>query len=63
MLGLPVPPGIKEARDSDPDSAMRWRIVTREIITLYFERGYKLVDVFAPKEAGKPFFIYVLQRM
>ena len=62
FLGGPVPTGIQGLKTSDPELAMRWRLVTRELFCSYFERGYRLVDVLSPDEWGGTLFLYVLQR-
>jgi predicted GNAT superfamily acetyltransferase len=37
----------------EPDLALGWRLHTREIFQHYFARGYRVVDFFFSKSAGR----------
>ena len=70
FLGVPVLTGIQELKGSNPELALRWRLITRELFCGCFERGYRLVDVLSPGEwsggggegGGGTLFLYVLCR-
>jgi predicted GNAT superfamily acetyltransferase len=37
-----------------------WRLHTREIFQTYFERGYRVVDFFLSREAGRGHYLLAL---
>jgi predicted GNAT superfamily acetyltransferase len=48
-----VPIGFSEMLEREPHLAHEWRMSTREIFQTYFPRGYRAVDFFLSREAGK----------
>jgi predicted GNAT superfamily acetyltransferase len=48
-----IPMGFGEAMIKTPDRALAWRMATREIFTTYFGRGYRAVEFFLDRAAGK----------
>jgi predicted GNAT superfamily acetyltransferase len=61
-IGLIVPPEINGLKSSHPKTALRWRLVVRQTIPGYFEKGYSLVDCLTPRESVSPNFVYILHR-
>ena len=50
--------GFTEMLSKAPDLALAWRLVTREIFTTYFARGYRAVEFFldrSPVAQGQGF--------
>jgi predicted GNAT superfamily acetyltransferase len=52
-LTVQIPMGFTEMLSGAPELALRWRMATREIFTSYFARGYKAVEFFLDRDAGK----------
>jgi predicted GNAT superfamily acetyltransferase len=48
-----IPTGFSEMLVQDPHLALGWRLHTREIFQTYFNRGYRAVDFFLSREAGR----------
>ena len=48
-----IPVGFTEMQAESPDLALSWRMETRRIFQAYFARGYKAVDFFLSREAGR----------
>lgn len=48
-----IPMGFTQMLEGAPGLARRWRMATREIFTTYFARGYKAVEFFLDRSAGK----------
>jgi predicted GNAT superfamily acetyltransferase len=48
-----IPVGFAEMLDRDRPLAQEWRLSTREIFQHYFARGYRAVDFFLAREAGR----------
>ena len=48
-----IPVGFSEMQKRQPDLAPDWRMSTREIFQHYFARGYRAVDFFLAREAGR----------
>ncbi len=52
-LLVEIPVGFSEMLDRDPGLAHEWRMSTREIFQTYFARGYRAVDFFLARAAGR----------
>jgi predicted GNAT superfamily acetyltransferase len=52
-LLVEIPTGFADMQRRNPDLALQWRMTTRRIFQSYFGRGYKVVDFFLSREAGK----------
>jgi predicted GNAT superfamily acetyltransferase len=48
-----IPMGFTEMLAGAPELALAWRICTRAIFTTYFDRGYRAVDFFLNRPAGR----------
>jgi predicted GNAT superfamily acetyltransferase len=48
-----VPAGFTEMQTRRPGLALEWRMATRTIFRQYFGRGYRAVDFFFSREAGR----------
>jgi predicted GNAT superfamily acetyltransferase len=48
-----IPVGFSEMLNRDPGLAHEWRMCTREVLQAYFSRGYRAVDFFLAREAGR----------
>jgi predicted GNAT superfamily acetyltransferase len=54
-----IPMGFTGMLADAPDLALAWRMATREVFTTYFSRGYKAVDFFLNKAAGRGAYLLV----
>ena len=52
-----IPIGFSEMQVGDPDLALVWRLHTREIFQAYFAQGYKAVDFFLARDAGRGHYL------
>ena len=52
-LLVEIPVGFSEMLERDPRLAHDWRMSTREIFQHYFARGYRVVDFFLARDAGR----------
>jgi predicted GNAT superfamily acetyltransferase len=52
-----IPIGFSELQAQDPEHALAWRLSTREIFQNYFRRGYRAVDFFLSREAGRGHYL------
>ena len=48
-----IPVGFTEMQASAPEVALAWRLATRRIFQTYFGRGYRAVDFFLSRDAGR----------
>jgi predicted GNAT superfamily acetyltransferase len=48
-----IPMGFTEMQQRRPDLALEWRLKTRQIFHTYFSRGYRAVDFFLARDAGR----------
>lgn len=48
-----IPTGFDDMLLRDAGLALEWRMTTRAIFTTYFTRGYRVVDFFLSREAGR----------
>jgi predicted GNAT superfamily acetyltransferase len=59
-LLVEIPTDFAEMLVGEPDLALVWRLHTREIFQTYFERGYRVVDFFLSREAGRGHYLLAL---
>jgi predicted GNAT superfamily acetyltransferase len=58
-ISVEIPTGFSEMLASAPDLALEWRMTTRELFTTYFARGYRAVEFFLDRPAGKGTYLLV----
>ena len=56
---LEIPVGYGEMQLGDPELAVGWRMHTREVFRAYFGRGYRAVDFFLARHAGRGHYLLV----
>ena len=59
-VAVEFPGRIQTIKSHDPDTALDWRLTTREIFETYFEAGYTVVDVIRDAGDGQTRWFYVL---
>ena len=52
-LLVEIPTGFSDLLMRNPELALVWRMASRTIFTTYFGRGYRVVDFFLSREAGR----------
>jgi predicted GNAT superfamily acetyltransferase len=52
-----IPAGFSEMQLGDPELALAWRLQTRELFQQYFARGYRAVDFFLARNAGRGHYL------
>jgi len=52
-LLVEIPTGFTEMQVRRPDLALAWRLTTRKIFQTYFARGFRAVDFFLARDAGR----------
>ena len=52
-----IPTGFTEMQAQDPELALEWRLHTRLVFQTYFGRGYRAVDFFLSREAGRGHYL------
>ena len=52
-----IPTGFGDMQRRDPDLALAWRMTTRRIFQSYLSRGYRVVDFFLSREAGRGHYL------
>lgn len=52
-----IPTGFSEMLVRDAPLALAWRLHTREVFERYFKRGYRAVDFFLSREAGRGHYL------
>jgi predicted GNAT superfamily acetyltransferase len=52
-----IPAGFGEMQLGDPELALAWRLQTREVFQKYFARGYRAVDFFLARNAGRGHYL------
>ena len=60
-LLVEIPAGFGEMQRATPDLALEWRLQTRRIFQTYLGRGYKVVDFFLAREAGRGQYLLALK--
>ena len=58
-LIVEIPTGFTEMLSRAPALALDWRMATRRIFTTYFVRGYRVVEFFLDRGAGKGAYLLV----
>jgi len=56
-----IPVGYSEMQVQNPSLALEWRMATRAIFQHYFSRGYRAVDFFLSREAGRGHYLLALR--
>jgi len=56
-----IPVGFADMQLGDPDLALAWRLHTREILQEYLGRGYRAVDFFLSRSAGRGHYLLARQ--
>jgi predicted GNAT superfamily acetyltransferase len=52
-----IPVGFNDIQRSEPALALEWRMTSRAIFQTYFGRGYRVVDFFLNREAGRGHYL------
>jgi chorismate synthase len=60
-LLVEIPVGYADMQIQHPPLALEWRMATREIFQHYFARGYRVVDFFLSREAGRGQYLLALR--
>ena len=60
-LLVEIPVGYAEMQLQNPPLALEWRMATRAIFQRYFSRGYRVVDFFLSREAGRGHYLLALR--
>ena len=60
-LLVEIPTGFSEIQRDAPDLALAWRLSTRRIFQAYLGRGYRVVDFFLAREAGRGQYLLALK--
>jgi len=60
-LLVEIPTGFSEIQRDAPDLALGWRLSTRRIFQAYLGRGYRVVDFFLAREAGRGQYLLALK--
>jgi predicted GNAT superfamily acetyltransferase len=58
-LLVEIPMGFTRMQAEAPDLALAWRMATREIFQTYFRRGYRAVDFFLNRDAGRGHYLLI----
>jgi predicted GNAT superfamily acetyltransferase len=58
-LLVEIPVGYSSMQLEDPALALEWRMATRALFQHYFGRGYRVVDFFLSREAGRGQYLIV----
>ena len=61
-VSVEIPVGFTEMMSEAPDLALAWRMTTRSIFMTLFARGYRAVDFFLDRAAGKGTYLLVRQQ-
>jgi predicted GNAT superfamily acetyltransferase len=56
-LLVEIPSGFSQMLETDVALALEWRLATRAIFEHYFARGYRAVDFFLSREAGRGHYL------
>lgn len=59
-LLVEIPVGFAEMQRDDPALALEWRLATRTIFQAYLARGYRVVDFFLSRAAGRGHYLVTL---
>lgn len=58
---IEIPVGFSDLQAAEPALALAWRLSTRAIFQTYFHRGYRAVDFFLSREAGRGHYLLALR--
>jgi predicted GNAT superfamily acetyltransferase len=61
-LLVEIPAGFGDMQIHRPDLALAWRMATRTIFQTYFGRGFRVVDFFLSREAGRGQYLLARER-
>lgn len=56
-LLVEIPCGFSQMLEHDVPLALEWRLTTREVFQHYFSRGYRAVDFFLSRDAGRGHYL------
>ena len=56
-LLVEIPVGYADMQQQDPALALEWRFASRAIFQHYLARGYRVVDFFMSREAGRGHYL------
>jgi predicted GNAT superfamily acetyltransferase len=56
-LSVEIPVGFTEMQAADPALALDWRLTSRLIFQTYLSRGYRVVDFFLSRDAGRGHYL------
>lgn len=59
-LLVEIPVGYAEMQQEDPPLAREWRMASRAIFQHYLSRGYRVVDFFLSREAGRGHYLLAM---
>lgn len=59
-LLVEIPVGFSEMQQQDPALALEWRLATRGIFQHFLARGYRVVDFFLSRAAGRGHYLLAL---
>jgi len=54
---VPIPPRFTELQQQATDTALAWRLMTREIFLAYLSRGYRVLDFFRDPQGGGQYLL------
>jgi predicted GNAT superfamily acetyltransferase len=60
-LLVEIPTGFGEMQARDAELAMAWRLSTREVFQTYLARGYRVVDFFLNRPAGRGHYLVAVK--
>lgn len=60
-LLVEIPTGFSDIQRDAPDLALAWRLSTRRIFQEYLGRGYRVVDFFLAREAGRGQYLLAMK--
>jgi predicted GNAT superfamily acetyltransferase len=60
-LLVEIPTGFGEMQLRAPQLALEWRMITRRVFETYFDHGYRAVDFFLSREAGRGQYLLALK--
>jgi predicted GNAT superfamily acetyltransferase len=56
-LCVEIPIDFSDMQRNQPELALEWRLSSREIFETYFRRGYRVVDFFLSRDAGRGHYL------
>jgi predicted GNAT superfamily acetyltransferase len=60
-LLVEIPVGYSEMQVENPPLALEWRMASRAVFQHYFSRGYRVVDFFLSRDAGRGHYLLALR--